>query len=76
MAAPRPRPGLKPGDHVLKIDGQMVRNLTTQEAARRFRGAPGASLKLQVMRNGALKPMDITVTPAAPGGRHRDFADG
>ena len=61
--------GLKPGDHVLKIDGQMVRNLTTQEAARHFRGAPGTSLKLQVMRNGALKPMDITVTlqPLAPG---------
>ncbi len=54
--------GLKPGDHVLKIDGQMVRNLTTQEASRRFRGAPGTALKLQVMRNGALKPMDIVVT--------------
>ena len=40
----------------------MVRNLTTQEMARRFRGAPGTSLKLQVIRNGALKPLDITVT--------------
>ncbi len=61
--------GLKPGDHIIKIDGQLVRNLTTQEAVQKFRGAPGASLKLQVMRNGALKPMDITVTlqPLAPG---------
>ncbi|MCX5892974.1 MAG: S41 family peptidase [Deltaproteobacteria bacterium] len=54
--------GLKPGDHILKLNGQMVRNLTTQEMARRFRGAPGASLKLQIIRNGALKPLDITVT--------------
>ncbi|MFI5354959.1 MAG: S41 family peptidase, partial [Desulfobaccales bacterium] len=54
--------GLKPGDHVLKIDGQIVRNLTTQEMARRFRGAPGTSLKLQIIRNGALKPLDVTVT--------------
>ena len=54
--------GLKPGDHVLKINGQMVRNLTTQEMARRFRGAPGTSLKLQIIRNGALKPLDITLT--------------
>jgi carboxyl-terminal processing protease len=54
--------GLKPGDHILKIDGQMVRNQTTQEVARRFRGAPGANLKLQVIRNGALKPIDVTVT--------------
>lgn len=54
--------GLKPGDHVLKIDGQLIRNLTTQEAVQKFRGASGASLKLQVIRNGALKPMDIIVT--------------
>jgi carboxyl-terminal processing protease len=54
--------GLKPGDHIIKIDGHLVRNLTTQEASRRFRGAPGTSLKLQVLRNGALKPLDITVT--------------
>jgi len=61
--------GLKPGDHVLKIDGQLIRNLTTQEAIQKFRGASGANLKLQVMRNGALKPMDITVIlqPLAPG---------
>ena len=61
--------GMKPGDHVLKIDGQLIRNLTTQEAVQKFRGAPGASLKLQVIRNGALKPMDIIVTlqPLAPG---------
>ena len=61
--------GLKPGDHVIKIDGQLIRNLTTQEAIQKFRGAPGASLKLQVMHNGALKPMDIIVTlqTLAPG---------
>lgn len=54
--------GLKPGDHIIKINGHLVRNLTTQEAGRRFRGSPGTSLKLQVLRNGALKPLDITVT--------------
>ena len=54
--------GLESGDHIIKINGHLVRNLTTQEAGRRFRGAPGTSLKLQVVRNGALKPLDITVT--------------
>ncbi len=60
--------GLQPGDHIFKINGQMVRNLTTQEAARRFKGAPGTSIKLQVMRNGQVKPLDITVVlePLAP----------
>jgi carboxyl-terminal processing protease len=54
--------GLKPGDHITKIDGHSVRNLTTQEATWRFRGAPGTKVKLQVIRSGALKPQDITVT--------------
>ena len=53
--------GLEPGDHVLKINGQTLRNLTTQEAASRFRGAPGDNLKLEVLRNGTIKPLKITV---------------
>ena len=59
---PAARAGLKPGDHIIKIDGQMVRNLTTQEAARRFQGAPSTAFKLQVIRNGEVKPLDLTVT--------------
>jgi carboxyl-terminal processing protease len=55
---PAARDGLKPDDHIIKIDGQMVRNLTTQEAARRFQGAPGTTFKLQVIRNGEVKPLD------------------
>jgi carboxyl-terminal processing protease len=58
---PAARDGLKPDDHIIKIDGQMVRNLTTQEAARRFQGAPGTTFKLQVIRNGEVKPLDITI---------------
>lgn len=60
--SPAARAGLKPGDHIIKIDGQQVRNLTTQEATRRFQGAPKTAIKLQVLRNGAVKPLDMTVT--------------
>ena len=63
------RAGLRPGDHILKIDGQMVRNLTTQEAVRRFQGKAGTTYKLQVLRNGLVKPLEMSVTlePLAPG---------
>jgi carboxyl-terminal processing protease len=65
---PGARAGLIPGDHIIKIDEKMVRNLTTQEANRRFRGAPNTSLKLQVIRNSEVKPLDLTVTLEPLGG--------
>ncbi len=66
---PAAQAGVKPGDHILKIDGHLVRNLTTQEALRRFQGAPGTAIKLQVLRNGQVKPLEVTVTlaPLGPG---------
>lgn len=63
------RAGLRPGDHILKVDGHLVRNLTTQEATRRFQGKPGKTFKLLVLRNGLVKPLKLTLTlePLAPG---------
>jgi carboxyl-terminal processing protease len=59
---PAARAGLKPGDHIIKINGQMVRNLTTQEATRRFQGAPNTAFKIQVIRSTEVKPLDLTIT--------------
>jgi len=64
------RAGVRPGDHILKINGHLVRNLTTQEANRRFQGKAGTTLNLQVLRNGLIKPLELKVTlePLAPAG--------
>jgi carboxyl-terminal processing protease len=59
---PADRAGLKAGDHILKIDGQLIRNITTQEGVRYFRGPAGKTLKLQVLRSGLVKPLDLEVT--------------
>jgi carboxyl-terminal processing protease len=59
---PADRAGLKSGDHILKIDGQLIRNITTQEGVQYFRGPSGKTLKLEVLRNGLVKPLDLSVT--------------
>jgi carboxyl-terminal processing protease len=52
----------------LKIDGQLIRNTTTQEGERSFQGPAGKTLKLEVIRNGLVKPLELNVTlqPVGP----------
>ena len=59
---PADRAGLKAGDHIMKIDGQLIRNVTTQEGSRYFQGPAGKTLKLEVVRNGLVKPLELSVT--------------
>ncbi|MFP3867698.1 MAG: S41 family peptidase [Desulfobacteraceae bacterium] len=55
------RAGIEAGDHILKINDQVVRNLTPLEAAMRLKGKPGSTIKLQLLRNGMIKPQDVTL---------------
>jgi carboxyl-terminal processing protease len=56
------RAGLKADDHILKINNQSSRNVTALEAAKKFQGAPGTRVKLQMIRAGFAKPMDLELT--------------
>ncbi len=59
---PADRAGMKAGDHITKIDGQLIRNITTQEGEHYFQGPAGKTIKLEVIRNGLVKPLDLSVT--------------
>jgi carboxyl-terminal processing protease len=56
------RSGIKADDHILKINNQSVRNLTALEAAKKFQGPSGTKVKVQIIRAGFAKPMDLELT--------------
>ena len=58
---PAARAGMKSGDFITKIDGELLYGLTLTEAVDKMRGAPGTVTKLTVIREGAPKPLEFTL---------------
>jgi carboxyl-terminal processing protease len=56
------RAGLKPGDKIVKIDGETTKNLTLLNAVKMMRGREGTKVTLTVMREGWHKFKDFTLT--------------
>ncbi len=56
------RAGIKAGDYITHIDGQLIYGGTLDEAVDKMRGAPGTSIKLTIVRQGRDKPIDLTLT--------------
>ncbi len=59
---PAAKAGVLSGDLISEIDGQQVRGLKLQDAVEKMRGEVGTPIKLTILRKGADKPMNITVT--------------
>jgi carboxyl-terminal processing protease len=55
------RAGIKAGDYVTHIDGELVYGLNLDEAVAKMKGAPGTSVKLTIVRPGKDKPIDLTI---------------
>jgi carboxyl-terminal processing protease len=56
------RAGIKSGDYITHIDGQLVYGETLDEAVDKMRGPPGTSIKITIVRPGRDKPFDVTLT--------------
>ena len=59
---PADRAGIKAGDYITHIDGELLYGVTLDEAVEQMRGKPGTTIKLTIVRPGRDKPFDVTIT--------------
>jgi carboxyl-terminal processing protease len=55
------RAGIKAGDYITHIDGELVYGATLDEAVDKMRGQPGTPIKLTIVRPGRDKPFDVSL---------------
>lgn len=56
------RAGIKSGDYITHIDGELLYGQSLDEAVDKMRGEPGSKIKLTIVRPGRDKPLDFTLT--------------
>jgi carboxyl-terminal processing protease len=61
---PAARAGIKPGDFIAAIDGTPIQGMALNDAIEKMRGPQGSKITLTVLRSGAKKPFDVTLTRA------------
>jgi carboxyl-terminal processing protease len=60
--SPAEAAGVKAGDFITHLDGQLIYGLSLDEAVEQMRGPAGTSLALSIFRAGRSEPLDVTVT--------------
>ena len=61
---PAQRAGVKAGDYITHINGQLIFGSSLDEAVDQMRGPPGTNIKITIVRPGRDKPFDVTITRA------------
>ncbi len=58
---PAYRAGIRPGDVIIKVDGEATENMTVSDVAKRLRGEKGTSVSITIEREGRDQPLEFTV---------------
>ncbi|OGP91269.1 MAG: peptidase S41 [Deltaproteobacteria bacterium RBG_16_48_10] len=56
------RAGILAGDQIIKIDGELTKNLTLMDSVKKMRGPKGSQVTITIMREGLAKPRDFALT--------------
>ncbi|WP_267257017.1 S41 family peptidase [Coxiella endosymbiont of Ornithodoros maritimus] len=59
--SPAARAGIQPNDYIVKIDDQLVQNMSLPEAVNRIKGKKQTTVKLTVLRKSANKPLIFSI---------------
>jgi carboxyl-terminal processing protease len=59
---PAYRAGIKPGDYITNLDGNLIYGDSLDASVDKMRGTPGTKVKLTIVRPGRDKPFDVTLT--------------
>jgi carboxyl-terminal processing protease len=58
---PAYKAGLKPGDKIIKINGESTKNITLLKAVKKMRGPKGTKVTVTILREGSPKVKDYTI---------------
>ncbi|WP_116090649.1 S41 family peptidase [Sphingomonas crusticola] len=59
---PAYRAGIKPGDYITNLDGNLIFGDSLDASVDKMRGTPGTKIRLTIVRPGRDKPFDVTLT--------------
>lgn len=60
--SPAETAGIKAGDYITHIEGQLIYGLELDQAVAKMRGPAGSSINLTIFRPGRNEPLDVSVT--------------